>query len=137
MLTIVKLGTNIMTVSENYSNVYRTPDYIHMEIKDVLNSFLSFIDSKLNFAQSILVDKLKSLDIHITSQIMHIFEAPLDKYDFNDLINQVITGVTDDLIERAHSIGFISKNESDQLRKFIDKSKTNEFCSNYGSLYLM
>ena len=126
-----------MTVSKNYMTMYRTPESIYLQIQDVVDSFLSFIHLKLNPNLVQMVDKLRTLDLHITSQIMHVFEAPLDKHDFKDLVKQLIDVVMDDLIERANSTGIITKDESTQLQKALDESKTIEFCSIYNPVYLM
>ena len=117
-------------------NQYRTRDVITLQIQDAIDSFLSFASSKLNSKESILVERLKSLELIITPQIMHVFEAPLDKHDFKDLVKQLITLVMDELIERAYKTGIITMKESEMIKIALDESKEIEFCSIYNPAYL-
>lgn len=126
-----------MAVTKNYINVYRSPDNIYKQLQEVIESFLSYGKSKIDPAQANLIDKIKSLEMHITPQIMHVFEAPLDKHDFKDLVKQLIAIVMDDIIDRAYSSGIITKDESDRINKALDESKRIEFCSIYNPSYLM
>ena len=125
-----------MTISKYHMNQYRTRDVITLQIQDVIDSFLSFASSKLNSKESILVERLKSLELIITPQIMHVFEAPLDKHDFKDLVKQLITLVMDELIERAYKTGIITMKESEMIKIALDESKEIEFCSIYNPAYL-
>ena len=77
-----------MSVSDEYIKIYRSPDNITIQIKDVIDSFLTFLDSNLNIMEKLIIDRLKTLELNITPQIMHTFEAPLDKHDFKDLLRQ-------------------------------------------------
>lgn len=120
-----------MTISENHITMYRTPDYITMLIQDVTNSFLSFISSKVDSKKSAIVEKLRTLELQITPQIMHTFEAPLDKHDFKDLVFQLITGIMDDIIERGYLTGVLTQNEAEQIKQALDKSMELEFCTFY------
>ena len=125
-----------MTISKYHMNQYRTRDVITLQIQDVIDSFLSFASSKLNSKESILVERLKSLELIITPQIMHVFEAPLDKHDFKDLVKQLIALVMDELIERAYKTGIITMKESEMIKNALDESKEIEFCSIYNPAYL-
>ena len=125
-----------MTISKYHMNQYRTRDVITLQIQDVIDTFLSFASSKLNSKESILVERLKSLELIITPQIMHVFEAPLDKHDFKDLVKQLITLVMDELIERAYKTGIITMKESEMIKNALDESKEIEFCSIYNPAYL-
>ena len=123
-----------MTVSENYIDIYRSPDYITMLIQDVSDSFLTFIGPKVTSTTALLVEKLKTIDLPISTQIMHTFEAPLDKHDFKDLVKQLISVIMDDLIEKGLFTGVLKSDESEQIKNALDESMELEFCSIYNPI---
>lgn len=130
-LTINFLEISIMTVSKNHINTNRNPDDINMLIQDVSDSFLTFISSKVNPTISSLVERLKTLELDITTQIMHTLEAPLDKHDFRDLVQQLISTIMDDLLEKAYSTSILSIDESKQIKSALNESIEMEFCKIY------
>lgn len=133
---IIKNEVLKLTLSNYYVDEYRSTGKIKIQIQDVVDAFLFFMDSKLDKNQSKAINKLKSLELQITTQIMHIFEAPLDNHDFKDLVKQIIDHVLHELIERAYNTGIINKDESILLKKALNESNELELCSIYNPKYL-
>lgn len=105
-----------------------------MLIRDVTESFLTFIGPKVTSKTALLIEKLKIIDLPIPTQIMHTFEAPLDKHDFRDLVKQLISVIMDNLIEKGLFIGVLNQDESEQIKNALDESRELEFCSIYNPI---
>lgn len=108
-----------MSISNFNMNIYRSPNDINSQFKSIINSVFNSINSQLNQREQEILNKVKSMEINLANQSMHIFEAPLDKLDFKDLVKQLIGHIIDELIDNASSNDVITSKESELLKKSL------------------
>ncbi len=125
-----------MEISENHKKMYRSPENINSQMQDVFDSFFSSLADELDSTEDKVIERLKTLEIEINPQIMHVFEAPLDKNDFKDLVKQLTYPFMHEILEKAYEIGAITSDESNQIRDAFNKTKQRDFNSIYNPVKL-
>ena len=98
-------------------NIYRKPEDITALIELTVDSCLSMVpESDLSNEEKKLIENLRSWEVKLQPQFMHLFEAPMDDLDFRDILKQTLQPMIDDTIQLAKSHGKITFRE----QKIID-----------------
>ena len=109
-----------MTISNSKIKIYRSSNDIYDLIQVLIDSYLSDFESNTGERHKEIVKKIRSIDIEISQQIMNIFEAPLDKIHFKDLIDQLIITLIRDHVDKAYCLGIISENERNSMNLALE-----------------
>lgn len=78
---------------------------------------------KITEGEKLIIDKLSEWKLKLEPQIMQTLEAPLDKHDFRDIVQQMLDPVIDSVIEQAQSDGVITPEEQQLLDNIMAKLK--------------
>lgn len=109
--------TNALQSRIESGNIYRKPDDITALIELTVDSCLSMVsESDLSNEEKKLIENLRSWEVKLQPQFMHLFEAPMDDLDFKDIIKQTLQPMIDDTIQLAKTHGKITFRE----QKIID-----------------
>jgi hypothetical protein len=108
-------------LTEKKINFYRTPNDVHNLITLLIDSYFNKLGLNTGERKKSIINRLKKVEIDIPQQLMHIFEAPLDKIHFKDIIDQSIDAIVHDLICKAYNYGIISKKEADMMNVVLKK----------------
>jgi len=103
--------------------INRSLDDINSLVQVMVDSYFSTIDKKQNKRETRIIDKLKSLEVKVQPQFMHIFESPLDKIHFKDIINQLTLPIINEHIEVAHTKGILTDEEHYLIRLILSKNQ--------------
>ena len=70
-----------------------------------------------------IIDKLKSWErkLNLEIQHQHLLEAPMDDYEFKDVVNQITKPIIDSVFEQARSDGVITPDEHLLLDNIVSK----------------
>ena len=104
-----------MATPNSNQNIYRNPSDINALLELLIDSYFAHLESKVGILELSIVNKLKNLEIDISSQYMNIFQSPLSSIHFRDLINQLMVPLIHSLVEKAHSDGSITKMEAELM----------------------
>lgn len=104
-----------MTISENTMNLYRSSTDINQLIMVLVDSYLSSLVTKVGKKESLIIEKLLTIETDIAPQIMKIFESPLNNTHFKDLVNQLMIPLVNERIEEAHLRGIITAQEAELM----------------------
>ena len=101
----------------------RTTEDIMALLELTIDSCIELCANNMTTEEKIIIYKLKNWErkLNLEIQHQHLLEAPMDDYEFKDVVNQITKPIIDSVFEQARADGVITPDERKLLDNIVSK----------------